>query len=110
MIEHFTKYAAKIAKQTGSKRAGLTGDQEMTEQTLKLKGYTLGALSDCVEKMRRWRIYDEVNYGLHKTILRLQEQAECAPSDDAKMYIYASAIMLVTRAIERIEYGERDDE
>ena len=83
----------------------------MTEQTLKnVEGYTLEALSDCVEKMRRWRIYDEVNYGLHKTILRLQEQAECAPSNDDKMYIYASAIKLVVKAIERIEYGERDDE
>ncbi len=29
LIEHFTKYAAKIAKQAGSKRADLTGDQEM---------------------------------------------------------------------------------
>lgn len=70
---------------------------------------TVKVLADCVERMRRWRLYDEVDYGLHKDIGILQAKAEHVESYVGKCYIYAKCIQLVTDALETIEYGERED-
>lgn len=70
---------------------------------------TVKVLADCVERMRRLRAYDEVDYGLHKDIGILQAKAELSASDVDKCYIYAKCIQLVTDALGRIEYGERED-
>ena len=69
----------------------------------------LDILENCVSRMRLWEAPYDVDSHFVKDIDVLINHAERDDDIDAKIYIMAQCIRIVTDIIDRIEHGEEDE-